>query len=164
MRTGGRSTSHAESTYPQGVARTYLEREMITPHAENTSTRCGEGIPSKGDDKVTRGEYKSAGCGGDIPGKGEDNTARGASGPVGQKVVGCAHTCIQEASDGVPRVNVCSSRRFGASRKDYRWASILFKVTYCPGCWRTSKCSLAVWRAPKDAKPLTYRPRWALPW
>ncbi len=127
-----------ESAYPQGVARTSLEREdKVTrgeyaftrcgedipkkgedsvTRGEHTSTRCGEDIHTKGEDNVTRGEYTSAGCGGDIPGKGEDNVAREESGAVGDRVVKCARSCIEEVTDGVPRANICTSRRGGTGQ------------------------------------------------
>jgi hypothetical protein len=70
-------------------------------------------MPTKGEDKVTRGEYTLAGCSGYISGKGEDNAARGEPDPVGGRVLGCARSCIEDASDGIPRVNVCTYRRSG---------------------------------------------------
>jgi hypothetical protein len=73
------------------VARIYLERERS---------------------QSTRGEYTSTRCGEDIPGKGEDNATRGESGPVGDRVVGCASSRIEEESDGVPRAYCVSEAAF----------------------------------------------------
>jgi hypothetical protein len=86
---------------------------ITVTRGEYTSTRCGEDIPGKGKIKVTRKEFTSTRCGEDIPRKVEDNAIRGESGPVGDRVVGCARSCIGEAYDGVPRANVCTSRRGG---------------------------------------------------
>jgi hypothetical protein len=87
-----RSQSHVESIHPQNVATTSLERERSQSHVERLHPkRCGADIPRNGELKVTRGE----------------------SGPVGDRVVGCARSCIEDASDGVPRANIRSFRRGG---------------------------------------------------
>jgi hypothetical protein len=99
--------------HPQGVTQAYREWERSETHGEYTSTRCGEDTPGKGEIPVARGEYTSTRYGANITGKGKIPVARGESGPVGNSVVGCARSRIEEASDGVPRADVCTSRRGG---------------------------------------------------
>jgi hypothetical protein len=51
-----RPESRAESSHPQGVALTSLQREFTVTCGESTSTGCDTDIPGTGEFIVTRGE------------------------------------------------------------------------------------------------------------